>query len=340
MISIIVPVRNESLPTLNEVIDHLFLTATGDIEIIIVNDGSVSQDGRFKPLEISRDGVKVINNTRSRGVGYSFDRGVEVARAETIVLQGCDVLPKAGWHDQVLSAVQSNPSSIGCAACIGLKKNNHDLYDPENTIRYGADLLVTVGVDDLPSGSKLRTEKPNYTDLFKGRWIHEKKSDAPYEIGCLMGAWYFTTKFWYRHIGGFDTRSNEVFVGHRQWGALEPYISLKSWLCGGSLVLYPDIQAGHEFTRIERGHRYAKGTRSAEKRFWNKCFINETMVLDPVLREKIYCFILPSLNYNMARRDIQRHYFLVEEVRETNRKRFTRDLQWLMDKFKYKVRQR
>jgi hypothetical protein len=197
-----------------------------------------------------------------------------------------------------------------------------------------------VGIDDLPEykREKMRQEMPGYTDLFKGKWCSGKKSDEPYEISSLMGAMYFTSRSWYNHIGGFDTTVGDRYRGHRVWGSLESYLSIKSWLCGGNLLLHPDIQAGHEFSREDKLHRYRKGARSTRDMWWNKCFINETMVLDPVLREKIYNYVTPELNYNYARNDIKKNYSLVEQVREDNKGRFTRDLQWLMDRFGYEMR--
>lgn len=322
MITAIIPVRNET--ELTEPLTHLLDSARGeDFEVIICNDGSVYPCGQFHPLKIDHPQVKVINTPVSRGVGYSFDRGAEAATGDIIVITACDVYPKQGWYDKIKDAVLSHPDSIGCAACIGQK-----------TTYYGADLIVTVGVDDLPQESDLRVKMPNYTDLFKGKWTSGKKSDEPYEISCLMGAMYFTTKAFYQKIGGFDTLPGQRFRGHKRWGSLEPYLSMKAWLSGGSVILYPDIEASHMFGRINRSNRWKKGARSATDMWWNKLFIAETMVFDERLRNKIINYPNPELNLNVAKRMIKRNYDNVIEVRDRNKTVFVRDMHWLMDYFK------
>jgi hypothetical protein len=60
-----------------------------------------------------------------------------------------------------------------------------------------------------------------------------------YEVPCILGAFYGTTKKWYKHIDGF--------WGHRQWGSLEPYISLKCHLFGGKCLTNPLIETAHIF---------------------------------------------------------------------------------------------
>lgn len=295
-----------------------------DTEIIVCNDGSTQHSGRFRPLELSYPNTTVINNSQTHGVGYSFDRCVEQAKGEIIVLMGCDVLPHAGWYEKVIAAVESNTESIGCAVCVS---NN----DP-NKKYYGADMLFTYGTDDLPLKSKLRDRRGGFTDLFRGRWA-SKKSDEPYEISCLMGAFYFTTKAWYQKIRGFDTVVGNRWRGHRAWGHLESYLSLKSYLYGGNCVLHPDIEATHLFDRITREQKWSKGSRSADAMWWNALFMLETMVLNDFTRNRLYDFIKPELNYNMAKKAIKDHYSEVEAVRGRNRIEFKRDLSIFTEKF-------
>ena len=60
-----------------------------------------------------------------------------------------------------------------------------------------------------------------------------------YEVPCILGAAYGVSKKWYNYIDGF--------WGHKFWGALEPYISLKSWLFGGDCLVAPHIETAHIF---------------------------------------------------------------------------------------------
>ena len=327
-LSVIIPFKNE-FELIDSVINHIVATANSeDYEIIVVNDGSLNHFGKFVPLEIPNPKVRVINISKTFGVGASFDRGVENCTYENIVLMGADIYAKEGWYEKVRNEVSRNPNSIGCAVCVGDK--------PPYRKYYGADMLITYGVDDLPPKSKLRDRKGGFTDLFRGRWA-SKKSDEPYEISCLMGAFYFTSKSWYQHTGGFDTRVNDRFCGHRVWSHLEPMLSLKSYLCGGNCVLYPDIEATHLFNRVTRENKYVKGGRSAEWFQWNSLWILNTMVLNDFLRNRIEDFKTPELNWGVAKKMIREHRDTVELYRDRNRLLFTVELKEYLDKFNIKI---
>ena len=329
-ISIIIPFKNE-LDEIDGVISHLLsssCTNSVDIEIIVVNDGSVYGSGRFCSLELDYPNVKVINNHKSFGVGYAFDRGVENCTSEIIVLMGCDVFPKEGWYDKVIEAVQNNPNTLGNAVCIGDKT--------PYTKHYGADLLFTVGNDDLPLKSKLRERRGGYTSLFKARW-KDRVSNEPYEIPCLLGAFYFTSKTYYNLLGGWDTVRNDINRGFRSWGHLEPFISLKSWLYGGGCTLYPDIEATHIFGRIDIYNQWKKGGRSAEWQWWNCLWALETMILSDFTRNRLYDFVNPELNFGVAQKMIRDNKVTIERVKERNHLEFQNDLSIFETKFGYKI---
>lgn len=346
-LSIAIPFRND-FDEIGSVIDHLTKTATGDdYEILIYNDGSFWGDTKPRPLEISNPKVRVINNDMSFGVGYAFDRAVEQAKGDIIILMGSDVYPMGDWYSQVVNAVQSNPSTLGCSVCVGINPQRTDPYDPKNFRRYGSDLLFYVDTEDLPKTSALRNRKGGYTDLFKAKWLMGKQSDEPYEIPCVLGAFYFTTKEYYQRIGGFDTETGNSYRGHRVWSHLEPHISLKSWLVGGGCTLYPHIEAAHVFARVTEtttiGRRrprvkvtsLCKGGRSEEWMYWNVLWILETCILDDKLRQKLYNFLHTDHPLELAKKMIRDHYGEVKKGREANRLKFTRDHTIFTEKFNY-----
>jgi glycosyltransferase involved in cell wall biosynthesis len=337
-LSIIVPFKNE-FDEIDGFLRSLQNTIPAkDAEIIIVNDGSVFGSGKFRPLELSHPNVRVINNPVSFGVGYAFDRGVEQAQGEVLVLAGSDVYPRMGWYDKVMDAIKSNPNTLGCSTCVGLNMERLDLDNPKNFRRYGAELLFTVSEDDLPVYSPLRNMKGEYTSLFHAKWMFSQLSKEPYEIPCVLGAFYFTSKKYYELLGGFDTQPGNRYRGHIQWAHLEPYISLKSWLVGGGCTLYPDIEAGHVFARITKKDRFKKGVRSAEWMWRNALFILETQILDEELRRKLYKFLHYELNLGEAKKMISQHYKEVVDIRYRNSLMFINEPKIFTDKFGYKLR--
>lgn len=335
MISVIIPTRNDFDDIENVVRNMLSSAQSEDVEVIVVNDGSVWGSNKPRELVLDIPRVRVINNKMSMGVGFSFDRGVEQAKGDIIVLTASDVFPKEKWFDKVKVAVENNSRTLGCAVCVGLNPSRMSMDDPKCFKRYGADLLFTVDNDDLPKNSPLRTRPGGYTDLFHAKWLMSKQGDEPYSIPCLLGAFYFTSKDYYNKLGGFDTEPGNRYIGHRVWGALEPYLSLKSWLVGGGCVLYPNIEAGHVFARVTVKNQWAKGGRSDEWIFWNRLFMLETMIFDSKLRQKLYDFVHPELNFSVAKQMIKRNYANVERIREQNRLKFKYNHTIFTERFDY-----
>jgi len=93
-VSVIIPVHND-FDYLDNTINSILWDSPSeedgvDLEIVIINDGSIRQDG--SPLEMKDwwgypEIIKVVNGDKCYGIGYSFDRGVELAQGEIIVLQ-------------------------------------------------------------------------------------------------------------------------------------------------------------------------------------------------------------------------------------------------------------
>ncbi len=318
-LSVAIPVKNDFAEVILTVANLTKGISPEKLQVIVVNDGSVFGSGKFRPIGdiFEYPNVVRVDNHFSGGVGYSFDRGAELVNSDILVIMGSDIRVREGWYDKVVEAVQSYPNTLGCAVSIGLNEDRMDMDDPKCSIRYGADLLVKVGAEDLPKNSRLLKKDGTYTALFKSKWITEKKSDSPYKIPSLLGAFYFTSRDYYNKLGGWDTQAGERYMGHRFWGNLEPHISLKSWLYGGGCMLFPDIEAGHIFGRIIKNDRWKKGLRSPEWLYWNQLFIAETLVEDE-FRQELYDYLHYEKTLGMAQRMIRDNYSDILKVRERN----------------------
>jgi glycosyltransferase involved in cell wall biosynthesis len=314
--SVVIPIKNEDEAQVFAVIENLvFGMKHDDIEIIIVNDGSINSDGTFRPINhqnIPWTNLKIIDNTKNFGVGYSFDRGVELAEGDILVLMGADIFTMHGW-EKIKNLVK--PNEIGCACSVGLNPQNYDINKKGAYRRYGADILYTMTVDDLPKKSELR-RYPDHKDILESKWL-PKKSDMPYEIPCAYGAFYWMTKEFYNKIGGWDTKENVRFSGHIAWGGLEAHLSLKARVYEGKCMMYPDIETGHIFAKIV-DMSTVRSVRQDYK-YWNKLWIAHTL-LDDELRDKVINFIPPNRNINLARAHIRNNWAHVQEVREKNRR--------------------
>ena len=87
MISVIIPVYNQEVLVL-KALDSI--PRNDDIEIIVIND--CSTDNTLNVLyeyQQNRD-IIILNNETNRGVGYTVNRGYDIAQGEYIVLLGSD----------------------------------------------------------------------------------------------------------------------------------------------------------------------------------------------------------------------------------------------------------
>jgi len=236
MVSIIITYHEEGLEFLKECLTQL--KDSIDIieyEIIVVDDCS-------KEILPEIEGVKIIRNKNNIGVGRSFDVGVEQANGEDIILTACDMrfIPN-NWVSKLVKEINDNPKSLICTACVGLNKEKPENMNFEirrKVIRcYGATILI---FHDKKSNPR---KEESFRGIIEAKWnpLDKTSTDKSYEIPCILGACYGVKKSWYQYIDGF--------WGHRQWGTLEPYISLKSWLFGGNCKVAPYIETAHIFKR-------------------------------------------------------------------------------------------
>jgi glycosyltransferase involved in cell wall biosynthesis len=317
--SVIIPALNEPEDSLIEVLHNLTAGVhPSEMEIIIVNDGSINPNGSPKlltdynfPLRIKQY-LRFRENMKRYGVGYSFDRGVEQAQGDILVLSGADILPERGsWLKHVISIVKNN--EIGCGCSVGLQPDNYDINKEGLYLRYGAKILYTLYADDLPKDSPLR-KIPDYRDILECKWM-PKLADEPYDIPSVYGAFYWMKKEDYLRMRGFDTVEGKEWAGHRYWGCLESHLSLKARVYGIKCMIYPDFRVGHTFGRISDGDRAFR----LDYKYWNKLWVAHTL-LSKELRDECVAHLSanPNLNFNLAQSYIRQNWVIVQEVRERN----------------------
>jgi len=242
-LSIIIPCHNEGKEFIEETLDSIRSTIDVDHEIIIVDDHSDI------PLEL--EGVRVIRHPANLGVGAAFDTGVAAAESEYLFLMGCDVrFAPNRWASLMLADIQQHPRSLICTSVVHLGAGRPELtfeMSRGNFVYNGATILMAWGKEEwnilkaewYPRESRIvKKDNELATQMLAPYGVVPSMTES-YEILCILGAAYGTTKSWYRHIDGF--------WGHRKWGSLEPYISLKCWLFGGSCLTAPHIETAHIF---------------------------------------------------------------------------------------------
>ena len=237
-LSIIIPYHNEGSDFINETIKSIKETIDVSYEIIVIDDYSDI------PLQLP---VKVIRHSDNLGVGAAFDTGVKIARSNNLFLMGCDVrFVKNQWASKIVAEIKKHPKSLICTSVVSLWAHEPQITFEQSRKIYkynGATILMLHGHNDTPD------QPQDFQSILNAQWMPREylplrrpgvvdRTDS-YEIPCILGAAYGVTKKWYNHIDGF--------WGHKKWGTLEPYISLKSYLFGGNCLTAPHIETAHIF---------------------------------------------------------------------------------------------
>jgi GT2 family glycosyltransferase len=310
VISVIIPCLNENDNDLWDVIKNLTDGQKhSDLQIVIWNDGSMNSDGSLKCIideQIPWSNVVILNSSQRYGVGYGFDRMVEIASGDMIVLMGADIRPTKGkWLKSLKNAVKSNELACGCS--VGLQMGFK---------RYGASIIWTMTHDDLPKNSPDLRNDPNYSEIIGCKW-QNKKSDEPYEIDAVYGACYWITKENYLRMHGFDTVAGQQWMGHKYWGHLEAHLSLKARVYGLKCMMYPDIETEHEFSRVTKDNFDSVRSIREDYHFWNRLWIAHTL-LDARLRDECLNHLKFSKNLSEAKIMAKYHWREIQEVRQRN----------------------
>jgi hypothetical protein len=116
---------------------------------------------------------------------------------------------------------------------------------------------------------------------------------------------------------------------------LEPFLSLKAYLYGGSCKMFPNIETAHLFGRSDKRHR----TRAHKASIfaWNTLWIAYTMC-DDNLRDYLINWLDSCLALNRAKTYVRKNMESLLKVRERNKEEFVKDVTWYMEKFNIKLK--
>jgi len=261
---------------------------------------------------------------------------VEESKYETLVLMAGDVIVKdPSWIDRVTEYVSNYRESIGCSVCLSGDPDHLNPDNPTNdTKRYGASILPLATTDELPSDSPMLSNE-FYVGLFEGKWHKNPPKENISEIPSVFGAFYFTTKSWLNTIHGWDTVRGMKLFGLSMWGGVDVFVSLKSWLYGGSCHVVKDIESLHVWHKSE-----TPLNGRSDHMWYSKMFIAYTcMERDEAERlvEKIYSlrvkYELYTRPFNLGKKLLKSNMDYVMQVKERNKREMVHDFSFFCEKF-------
>ncbi|ELU15389.1 hypothetical protein CAPTEDRAFT_73412, partial [Capitella teleta] len=227
--SVIIPLYNEGLSLVLRTV-HSVLDRTPDVllkEIILVDDASSHED-LGEPLEQYVDElgekVKLIRNFERQGLIRSRLHGMQLSRAPVIVFLDAHIEVNVQWLEPILAQLQEKPNSIIQPFVDGV--------DPDSLEYSAPNILYRGGL----------TWDLRYVWIRLAEHIQEAafRSGQPYWTPTLIGCALAMDKAYFKSIGSFD--ADQLI-----WGGENVELSLRTWMCGGSLVTLPCSRVGHVF---------------------------------------------------------------------------------------------
>lgn len=234
-ITVIMPFLNEGDEPVKTLTSLFASCSPEDVAVIAIEDGTATP-GMFAAFPSV---THVCNNARI-GVDASRNKGVSLATTPFVFIIDAHMrFTQDDWLQRLLSALRANPNTVFCTTCLALGFKDgvwHDMDDP-NTEYNGATILVTNDFSAEQFTCADGTRKVG-REVLEPKW-QDKQDASCYDIPCVLGANYACSKAWWEHIRGMN--------GLLAWGSSEPFLSLKTWMAGGSCKLLTDIKIGHVF---------------------------------------------------------------------------------------------
>lgn len=222
-LTLIIPFLNEGEEVENTVRSFIEF-AGGRVDVVVINDASYDSYPYMERLR-GIEGVMYVLNRKRLGVAGSRDKGVELCRTPYFLLLDAHMRAYDDrWVTEIPRLLRDNDRRILCCQTRVLKKDKDGrvVADERAEAAYGA--RMTFRKDQLMPGIE---------------WIKEEREPGKeYEvIPCILGAGYGASKRYWKYIGGLK--------GLKEYGCDEQFLSLKTWLEGGTCTLLKEIVLGH-----------------------------------------------------------------------------------------------
>lgn len=198
-------------------------------EILVIDDFS-NQDyisEKIKPfLETTALNYVSFHRTSKReGLIRARLFGVEKAKGDVLLFLDSHIEANVGWLEPLMIHLESNNKSIACPM-IDIINADTFVYTSSPMVVGGLTWALHFKWDSVPAAMLTKQE-----DFVK-----------PIKSPTMAGGLYAIHKSYFHEIGQYDP-------GMELWGGENVELSLRVWMCGGSIFVLPCSRVGHVFRK-------------------------------------------------------------------------------------------
>ncbi|PAV73429.1 hypothetical protein WR25_04660 [Diploscapter pachys] len=229
-VSIVIVHHNEALSVLLRMLIGLFENTPAELlkEIIVYDDASEGEHRLDKYLEEFKqikgyDKLKIFRNPERQGLIRAKVLASREASGEILVFLDSHCEVAENWLPPLLQPIKENPKTVTVPVA-DLINPAHFEYSKSMIARSGFDWSLSFKWDYVP-------------------WDHfdvEENNYKPIESPGMPGGLMAVRADFFKELGEYDT-------GLEIWGGENVELSLKTWMCGGRVLVIPCSRVGHVF---------------------------------------------------------------------------------------------
>ncbi|KAM4657515.1 polypeptide N-acetylgalactosaminyltransferase 15 isoform 1-T2 [Amazona ochrocephala] len=226
--SVIICFHDEAWSTLLRTVHSIMDTAPKASlkDIILVDD--LSQQGPLKSAlseYISKlDGVKLIRSNKRLGVIRGRMLGAARATGDVLIFMDSHCECQKGWLEPLLARLSSNRNSIVSPVIDVIDWKTFQYYHSMGQHRGVFDWKLNFHWEPVPEHEEKVRQSPI----------------SPIRSPVVAGAVVAMDRHYFQNIGAYDSDMTT-------WGAENLELSIRTWLCGGSVEIIPCSRVGHVY---------------------------------------------------------------------------------------------
>jgi polypeptide N-acetylgalactosaminyltransferase len=160
--------------------------------------------------------IRLIRLKERAGLIKGRNIGASVAKGEILVILDSHIECNDGWIEPLIAQIVKNPKSIAVPVIANIDRLTFEFsHDPlSRPFIGGFDKVLNFNWHSIPA-----------EDL-------SEDQTEPVRSPTMAGGLYAIQKSWFHHLGGYDDQMDI-------WGVENVEMSVRTWTCGGSIVIVP-----------------------------------------------------------------------------------------------------